>query len=82
MTRLDPVRGLVSAIAGLLIFSVLLFVAIVLSEFIFGWMDKMPTDNVWFWVYTLFCAALSAALAAFVSRLSYRGLSKIGPKPK
>jgi len=80
MTRLDPVRALVSGIAGLLVFSVLYFVALVCSMFIFEWGEQMPTGNVWFWFYGVVCVVFSVGLGVFISRLSYRRLSKIGAK--
>jgi hypothetical protein len=78
MTRIDPFRGLVSGIAGLLVSAVLGFVALLLSVYIFEWLDQMPTDNVWFWIYGVVSVALSASLGVLIARLSYLGLRKIG----
>jgi hypothetical protein len=80
MIHIDPVRALVSGLAGLLVFSVLSFVAFVCSMFVFEWDEDMPTGNVWFWFYGVVCVVISIALGVFISRLSYRGLSKIGAK--
>ena len=80
MTRIDPFRGLVSGIAGLKVSGLIGFIAVVLSVYIFEWMDQMPTDNVWFWFYGVVSIALSVSWGILIARLSYRGLTKIGDR--
>src|ERR1043165_3404734 len=80
MTRIDPFRGLVSGLAGLLVSACLCFVGLICSVFIFEWMDQMPTGNAWFWFYGIVCVVLSITLGVFTTRMSYRGLTKIGAK--
>lgn len=80
MTRIDPVRGIVSGIAGTLVVGFLCFVAHLLSMGIFEWVEQMPTRNVWFWLYGLVSVALSVSLGVLIARLAYRGLIKIGEK--
>jgi hypothetical protein len=78
MTRIDPIRGLVSGIAGTLVSGFLCFVALVLSMGIFEWIEQMPTDNIWFWFYGVVSFVLSVSLGVLIAWLSYRGLKKIG----
>ena len=80
MTRIDPIRGLVSGVAGVLVGGVLCFVALALSMIIFEWIEDMPTHNVWFWFYGVAALVLSVSLGALIAWLSYRGLSKIGDR--
>lgn len=82
MTCLAPIRGGVSCIAGLLSFSLLFFVTLLLSVQVFDWWDGMPAGNIWFWIYVLVSGALSVGLGLVISRLSYRALTKIGAKKK
>jgi hypothetical protein len=78
MIRINPFRGLVSGIAGLLVSASLSFVALLLSIYIFEWLDQMPTNNAWFWLYGVVSVLLSVMLGVLTARLSYRGLTKIG----
>jgi hypothetical protein len=78
MTRIDPIRGLVSGIAGTLVGGFLCFVALVLSMGLFEWIEQMPTDNIWFWFYGVVSLVLSVGLGVLIAWLSYRGLRKIG----
>ncbi len=78
MIRIDPFRGLVSGIAGLLVSAFLCFVALFLSVYIFEWLDQMPTHNVWFCCYGVVSLVFSVSLGVLIARLSYRGLTKIG----
>jgi hypothetical protein len=78
MTRIDPIRGLVSGIAGTLVGGFLCFVALVLSMGLFEWIEQMPTDNIWFWFYGVVSLVLSVSFGVLIAWLSYRGLRKIG----
>ena len=82
MTRIDPIRGIVSGIAGTSVFGFLCFVALLLSMGIFEWVEQMPTRNVWFWIYGVVGLVLSVGSGALVAWLSYRGLSKIGGRKR
>jgi ABC-type antimicrobial peptide transport system permease subunit len=78
MTRIDLIRGLVAGIAGTLVSGFFCCAALVLSMGLFEWIEQMPTDNIWFWLYGVVSVVLSVSLGVLTAWLSYRGLRKIG----
>ena len=71
MHSIDPIRCLISILAGVLIFAVSFFAALVTSMFIIGWDDALPTGRISFWIYLILSGVFSFAASVVVARLSY-----------